>query len=52
MYCFHNWVNKLLSDENKVPEHGLKLFETSCIFFKDFTLNKGLDLSTTTPSLT
>ena len=25
VFFFHNWINKLLSEENKVPEHGLKL---------------------------
>ena len=24
-YVFHNWIKKLFSEENKVPEHCLKL---------------------------
>ena len=24
MFCFHDWINKLLSEENKVPDHCLK----------------------------
>ena len=25
IHCFLNWINKLLSEENQVPEHCLKL---------------------------